>query len=1126
MAFQFTQDCIASKTADYADSQHGAPRMVSTDTSLFPFVRQGTVDVSKGHHDAGDYSKYTINSAGLIHHLVFAADSFAGAGALDNLGIPESGDGKSDLLEEAKWEADFLSKMQDTDGGFYFLVYPKTREYEDDVTPDHGDSQVVWPKTTAVTAAATAALAEIGSSPRFKQQFPTEAAAYLAKAQLGWTFLMNAIAKYGKDGSYQKITHYGNEFGHDDELAWAASAMFAATGNTTYLNTLKQWLPDPNSTSVRRWGWWRMFEGYGCAIRTYAFAARSGRVAPLAMDVDYLSKCDAEILATADDQTRFSNQTAYGTSFPDLNKAYRSAGWYFSSERAFDLTVAYQINPKPQYKEALFANINYEGGCNPVNVGYVTGLGWKRQRDIVHQYAQNDRRVLPPSGIPLGNVIPGFAYLYFYTGELTELSFPADNATTAPYPYYDRWSDSFNTMAEFVVVDVARSLGSLSYWMAQSGIATQSWKSATAQITGVPAQLPVDSYATIGLTAPGVDLTGAQIVWEVRYLEPAVGATLHFTPKYAGDTWIEAEALLPDGRRLFAKTNFTATTSLNTPPNSYESAPVSAGADTAAIYHLDNTVTEATGKQGPLTFSGNAAFDASNLAWLVNRAGAAARFLDLGDQAKVTIPASSILTANTAFVSVEAMIYINDFKAYNKGNATILKLEQGWNSYVSFGENIYNGPVITGGTSWSYGDAALKNAITLKTWHHLSLRIDKTGGYVAKLDGNVLTSQASSEFSNWNTSGPVTLQFGDFDGWIDEVVVRSSTVSSGGTTQNNPPTVSVSASATTAIAPANITLTPTASDSDGSIAKVEFFQGATKLGESTSAPFTFTATSLAAGSYSFTARATDNLGATATSSAVTVTVSASTTGGGPTTNSTATASATFVKTDTATQGAWIRTYGSQGYNVIGNAELVPSYGGATGSGKDDFTWAESTSDSRALQKVGGSDRIASVWYAADSFNIDFAFTDANSHQVALYVMDWDNIGRAEKFEVIDPSNNNVLHSLDVSDFSQGKYLVWNLRGKVRIRVTRTAGNNALVEGIFYDAPAHPLTGSLRVKNASAQGVQLEITGDTGAVYNIQSSSDMRAWTNVGQLPMTTSPMTYTDSSATGQNGIRFYRVAP
>src|SRR5450755_4007723 len=74
------------------------------------------------------------------------------------LGIPESGDGKSDLLQEAKIEADFLAKMQDSDGGFYFLVYPRDRKYEDNVLPDHGDPQIVFPKTTAATAAAVAAL--------------------------------------------------------------------------------------------------------------------------------------------------------------------------------------------------------------------------------------------------------------------------------------------------------------------------------------------------------------------------------------------------------------------------------------------------------------------------------------------------------------------------------------------------------------------------------------------------------------------------------------------------------------------------------------------------------------------------------------------------------------------------------------------------------------------------------------------------------------------------------------------------------------------------------------------------------------------------------------------------------
>src|SRR5262249_15814620 len=67
-----------------------------------------------------------------------------------------------------------------------------------------------------------------------------------------------------------------------------------------------------------------------------------------------------EIRVTADDQTRFAAECAYGTSFPDPDKDNRTAGWYFSSERAFDITVAYQLDARPEYLEAIVGNVNYE----------------------------------------------------------------------------------------------------------------------------------------------------------------------------------------------------------------------------------------------------------------------------------------------------------------------------------------------------------------------------------------------------------------------------------------------------------------------------------------------------------------------------------------------------------------------------------------------------------------------------------------------------------------------------------------------------------------------------------------------------------------------------------------------
>jgi len=60
------------------------------------------------------------------------------------------------------------------------------------------------------------------------------------------------------DGSYQKITFYGDNYMHDDELAWAACELFVATGEAQYRQKLYEWLPDPGDPATFRWGWWRM----------------------------------------------------------------------------------------------------------------------------------------------------------------------------------------------------------------------------------------------------------------------------------------------------------------------------------------------------------------------------------------------------------------------------------------------------------------------------------------------------------------------------------------------------------------------------------------------------------------------------------------------------------------------------------------------------------------------------------------------------------------------------------------------------------------------------------------------------------------------------------------------------
>ncbi|MBI4664028.1 MAG: glycoside hydrolase family 9 protein [Verrucomicrobia bacterium] len=740
-SYEFTWSKIAQYNANYASNpRHTAPQLKDEASQLYPFVKTGKVDVSGGHHDAGDYSKYTINVAGLIHYLIFAADAFPGVAALDNLGLPESGDGISDLLQEAKWEADYLAKLQDADGGFYFIVYPRDRAYENNVLPDQGDPQVVWPKNTSGTAAAVAALAQTASSPLFKQHFPSEAAAYLQKAQLGWQFLINAIARYGKDGSYQKINHYGDEFMHDDELAWAACELYLATGDPAYQQKLFEWFPNPSDSATYRWSWWRLWEAYGRAVRSYAFAARTGRLESSQLNAAYLAKCEAELLAGAEDHCLRADSNAYGTSFPLETKRVQGAGWYFSSERAFDAASAYQLDSRQEFLDAILSNLNYEGGANPVNVTYVTGLGWKRQREIVHQYAQNDRRVLPPAGIPLGNIQAGFAWLTPYQGELGALNFPQDSASTAPYPYYDRWGDSFNVTTEFVDVDQSRSLASLAFLTTLTPAKSQAWTPINGQIV-VPSESPINQPVTAMFSVPGVDLGGTRIIWEARGQEPAYGTSFTFTPTEYGANWIEAEAQWPDGRRVVATATVFATNGLPTVSVAATDGQASEAGPDPAVFTFTRAGSTDTAMTVNYVFSGTA------IKWNDYRR------LEGDIPVSIVIPAgaaSATLTIypvdDTETEGAETVILtLSPDAAYNVGAAN--------SATVSIADNEGSSPTLPEVTVAASDPSASETAL-----NPAAFTITRTGATTGALTVNYSLSGTASNGTDYNTvAASVTL---------------------------------------------------------------------------------------------------------------------------------------------------------------------------------------------------------------------------------------------------------------------------------------------------------------------------------------------------------------------------------
>ena len=121
---------------------------------------------------------------------------------------------------------------------------------------------------------------------------------------------------------------------------------------------------------------------------------------------------------------------------------------------------------------------------------------------------------------------------------------------------------------------------------------------------------------------------------------------------------------------------------------------------------------------------------------------------------------------------------------------------------------------------------------------------------------------------NWNAPGEVGQT------WVDAVVGARAAA------QDPPagaaPTVSITspASGSGFNAPGTITIAANASDADGTVGKVEFFDGTTKLGEDLTPPYSYAWVNPPAGTFSLTAKATDNSGATTTSSAVIITVGA------------------------------------------------------------------------------------------------------------------------------------------------------------------------------------------------------------------------------------------------------------
>ena len=233
----------------------------------------------------------------------------------------------------------------------------------------------------------------------------------------------------------------------------------------------------------------------------------------------------------------------------------------------------------------------------------------------------------------------------------------------------------------------------------------------------------------------------------------------------------------------------------------------------------------------------------------------------------------------------------------------------------------------------------------------------------------------------------------------------------------------------------SVTFTATVSDTSGGVptGSVEFYDGSTDLGpgsalsgSGTSATSTFTTSTLTAGSHSISAVYTPTGNFAGSSGSLTQTVNSPP------------ATASFNGKDSTTEGSWIGVYGSQGYNVINatNGVNYPSYATVTPAGNTAYTWAANTNALPALEiPPSGTSRIAAAWYASTSFTVDVNLTDGQSHNIELYLLDYNTTAAASRSSSPMPTPMPSWILETVSSFHTGVYLSWTISGNVLITIT-------------------------------------------------------------------------------------------
>jgi endoglucanase len=203
-------------------------------------------DLSGGWMDAGDTDKYPPFNADTLSSLLYAYRANPGAFG-DDYGIPESGNGLPDLLDEVKYQLDWLVKMQAPDGGVYVKMgsidYSGARS-----------KRYYGPECTGATIATTMNFAHAarvyGKFPHWK----AFAADLARRAEKGWRYYRTHPRTYKSDTGEIKSGNASRGPDEQDRLeAMAAVHLFALTGKPEYNEAIVRLAPKTRQLSEGIW---------------------------------------------------------------------------------------------------------------------------------------------------------------------------------------------------------------------------------------------------------------------------------------------------------------------------------------------------------------------------------------------------------------------------------------------------------------------------------------------------------------------------------------------------------------------------------------------------------------------------------------------------------------------------------------------------------------------------------------------------------------------------------------------------------------------------------------------------------------------------------------------------------